>query len=74
MIRINPGTHECRYKYIEKEVIQEKRIEFEQNPYVLLPNYDTYTKYISLNWLVKNCSENLKTLHVSEWLKEDPLL
>ena len=74
MVKIDPLTKTCKFKTIRKKISQEERHLFEQLCFVSLPNYDTFTKYISLNWLAINFPSNAKALCVSEWLKEDPLL
>lgn len=75
MVRINHKTNQCEYKRVRKLISPQKRKMIEQNPFVLLRNFDSYTKYISLNWLAKHCPViTEKTLCVSEWLKVQPLL
>lgn len=74
MVKIDPLTSICKFGFVRKEISQEERNLFEQQCFVSLPNYDTYTKYISLNWLAINFPSNAKALCISEWLKEDPLL
>lgn len=75
MVRINPETNRCEFEPVRKRISPQERKMIEQNSFVLLPNFDSYTKYISLNWLAKHCSViTEKTLCVSEWLKVQPLL
>ena len=73
MVKIDPLTKTCKFKTVRKKISQEEGRLFEQQCFVSLPNYDTYTKYVSLNWLANSCLSNKKILHVSEWLKKEPL-
>lgn len=75
MVRINPETNRCEFEPVHKSISLQERKMIEQTPFVVLQNFNSYAKYISLNWLAKHCPViTEKTLCVSEWLKVQPLL
>lgn len=72
MVKVNTNSKKCEFKRTSIKVGKKEINILEQNAIIMLPNYDIFTKYLSLNWVAtQGILELSPCLTFSEWLKVD---